>query len=284
MRHAASAVTTTQGARAAVEELAGRNVKIVKTWVDDRLGTIRKLTPDLYRAIIDEAHKRRMRVAVHATDLADAKDLLRSGVDMLAHMVSDVDDELIGLFKQHPNTAVLTALGGSRRTIYAPWLTPPHALIAETVSPAQITRLQNRLQNAATEEIERDRRTWALASRGFARLNAAGVRIAAGTDGGGQTGDQFLGWTMHTEVENMVAAGMTPAQALVAATRVPAEILGLDDLGTVAPQKSADFVVLQRNPLDDITNTRTIARVYLRGREVDRPALRAAFSQVRTTR
>src|SRR5688572_22600925 len=112
MRHAAYAVTTEQGARAAVEELARRNVRIIKTWVDDRGGTIRKLTPNLYRAIIDEAHRRNLRVAVHATDPEDAKDLLRSGVDILAHMVSDVDDELVALFRQHPETAVLTALGG----------------------------------------------------------------------------------------------------------------------------------------------------------------------------
>ena len=280
MRHAAYAVTTTQGARAAVEELARRNVRIVKTWVDDRGGTISKLTPDLYHAIIDEAHKRQIRVAVHATDLADAKDLLRSGADILAHMVSDVDDELVDLFKQHPDTAVLTALGGQRRTIYAPWLNPPHPLVAETVSPAQLKRLQDRLAKSTPEEIARAREAWARVTRGLARLTAAGVKIGAGTDGGGQTGDQFLGWTMHTELENMVAAGMTPAQALVAATRTAAGILGLDDLGTIAPQKSADFVVLDRNPLDDITNSRTIATVYLRGRQVDRAALRAAFAQV----
>ena len=277
MRHAAYAVTTEQGARAAVEELARRNVKIIKTWVDDRGGTIRKLTPNLYRAIIDEAHRRNMRVAVHATGLQDAKDLLRSGVDIFAHMVSDVDDELVALFKQHPDAAVLTALGGPRRVIYAPWLNPPHSLVIETVSAAQIKRLRDRLAQSTTEEIERGRQAWARVARGLARLHAAGVRIGAGTDGGGQTGDQFIGWTMHTELENMVAAGMTPAAAVVAATRTSAEILGLDDLGMVAPGKSADFVVLDANPLDDITNTRRIADVYLRGRQVDRLRLRQGF-------
>jgi imidazolonepropionase-like amidohydrolase len=277
MRHAAYAITTEQGARAAVEELARRDVKLIKTWVDDRGGAIRKLTPDLYRAIIDEAHKRNMRVAVHATELDDAKDLLRSGVDVFAHMIGDVDDELVGLFKQHPKTAVLTALGGPRRTIYAPWLNPPHVLIRETVSPEQIKRLQNRLAKTTAEEMERARDAWARLARGLARLNAAGVKIGAGTDGGGQTGDQFIGWTMQTEIENIVAAGMTPAEALVAATRTSAEILGLDDLGTIATGKSADFVVLDANPLDDITNTRRIAAVYLRGRQVDRVKLRSGF-------
>jgi imidazolonepropionase-like amidohydrolase len=278
MRHAAYAVTTEQGARAAVEELARRNVRIIKTWVDDRGGTIRKLTPNLYRAIIDEAHRRNLRVAVHATDPEDAKDLLRSGVDILAHMVSNVDDELVALFRQHPETAVLTALGGPRRLIHAPWLNPPHTLVIETVSVAQISRLQDRLAKSTADEIERGRQAWARVARGVARLHLAGVRIGAGTDGGGQTGDQFIGWTMHTELENMVAAGMTPAAAVVAATRTAADILGLDALGMVAPGKSADFVVLDANPLDDITNTRRIADVYLRGRKVDRLKLRADFA------
>jgi imidazolonepropionase-like amidohydrolase len=277
MRHAAYAVTTEQGARAAVEELALRKVTLIKTWVDDRGGTIRKLAPHLYRAIIDEAHKRNVRVAVHATQLEDAKDLLRSGADVLAHMISDVDDELIALFKQHPNTAVVTALGGPRRTIYAPWLDPPHPLVSETVSPAQIKRLRERLAKATAAEIERGRAAWARLASGLAKLNAAGVKIGAGTDGGGQTGDQFVGWTMHTELENMVAAGMTPAEALVAATRTSAEILGLENLGMVAPGKSADFVVLDANPLEDITNTRRIGSVYLRGKHVDSVRLRQGF-------
>ena len=279
MRQAAYAVTTAPGARAAVEELALRNVKIIKTWVDDRGGTVQKLSPELYRAIIDEAHRRNMRVAVHATGLEDAKDLLRNGVDILAHMVSDVDDEMVALFKQHPKTAVLTALGGPRRVIYAPWLHPPHPLVTETVSTAQIKRLQDRLSKSTAQEIESGRQAWTRVARGLSRLNAAGVRIGAGTDGGGQTGDQFIGWTMHTELENMVAAGMTPAEVLVSATRTSAEILGLDDLGMVAPRKSADFIVLDANPLDDITNTRRIAGVYLRGRKVDRVTLRADFAR-----
>ena len=282
MRHAAYPVTTEEGARAAVQELALKKVTMLKTWVDDRGGTIQKLTPTLYRAIIDEAHNQKMRVAVHATELEDAKDLLRAGVDVFAHMISDVDDELVALFKQHPNTAVLTALGGPRRTIYAPWLNPPHPLVAATISSAQISRLQGRLASAKPDELDRARQAWARVARGLARLNAAGVKIGAATDGGGQTGDQFVGWTMHTEVENMVAAGMSPAQVLVAATKTSAEVLGLDELGMVAPGKSADFVVLDANPLDDVTNTRKINRVYLRGQEIDRNKLQSGFVQVRT--
>ena len=278
MHHATYVVTTVEGARADVEELAVRKVPLIKMWVDTRGGTIKTLTPDLYGAILDEAHKRGMRVAVHATGLADAKALLRAGIDVFAHMISDVDDELVALFKQHPNTVVLTALGGPRRIVSAPWINPPHPLIAETVRPEQIERLQKRLASQTPQAVQEGQAAWDRLARGIKMLSAAGVKIGVGTDGGGQTGDQFVGWTMHAELENLVAAGMTPAQVLHSATRNAAEILGLTDLGTVAAGKSADFVVLDANPLDDITNTRRIARVYLRGHAVDRARLRSGWT------
>lgn len=277
MRQAAFPVTTVAGARASVDELVPRKVKLIKTWVDTRGGAVKPMSPELYRAIIDEAHKNGLRVAVHATELGPAKDLLRAGIDVFAHMISDVDDELVDLFKQHPNTVVLSALGGPRRAVYAPWLNPVNPLIAETVLPEQIARLQSRFPQRDPAQLARSNASWERLARGFARLNAAGVKIGVGTDGGGQQGDQFLGWTMHTELENMVAAGMTPAQVIVAATRTTAEILGLDDLGMVAAGKSADFVVLDANPLDDITNSRKISQVYLRGVAIDRAKLRAGF-------
>jgi imidazolonepropionase-like amidohydrolase len=74
---------------------------------------------------------------------------------------------------------------------------------------------------------------------------------------------------------DMVAAGMTPLQGLISATGAAAEFLRMPDVGTVATGKSADFVVLDANPLDDITNTRRISSVYLRGTAVDRAAIRA---------
>ena len=76
----------------------------------------------------------------------------------------------------------------------------------------------------------------------------------------------------------MVASGMTPAQVIVAATRNAAELVGMTDVGTVAARKSADFIVLDANPLDDITNTRRIAAVYLRGSQVDRAAMRTRWT------
>jgi imidazolonepropionase-like amidohydrolase len=102
------------------------------------------------------------------------------------------------------------------------------------------------------------------------------VRIAFGTDAG--VGAPY-GYSAHAELADMVAAGMTPADVIVAATRTSAEVLRLDQLGTIAPGKSADFIVLDANPLDAITNTRRISRVYLRGQEVDRARLSRDWRQ-----
>ncbi len=169
MRHAAYAVTTVEGARAAVEELVLRKVTLIKTWVDDRGGTITPMAPELYGAIIDEAHKRGMRVAVHATGLADAKNLLRAGIDVFAHMISDVDEELLALFKQHPNTVVLTALGGPRRIVAAPWLNPAACARARNGfcrSRSRGCRIGSRAQTP--QAVEQGRQAWDRLARGSA--------------------------------------------------------------------------------------------------------------------
>jgi imidazolonepropionase-like amidohydrolase len=235
------------------------------------------MSPALYGALIDEAHRNNIRVAVHATELEDAKGLLRAGIDVFAHMIDDVDDELVELFKQHPGTVVLPTLAAPRlATTYAPWLDPLDPLLAVTQSSDHIKQLRDRLAATRPDARRRADEAWEKLARGLKRLKAAGVRLGLGTDGGGQNGG-YVGWTAHAELENLVAAGLTPMETLVLATRTTAEILRIDELGTVSRGKSADFVVLDANPLDNITNSRRISRVYLRGHEVDRARLAAAW-------
>src|SRR5262249_61516982 len=100
-----------------------------------------------------------------------------------------------------------------------------------------------------------------------------GMVIGLGTDGAND-----IGWGAHTELADMVTCGLSPAEAIVAGTRNSAEILKLNDLGTVAPGKSADFVVLDANPLDNIVNTRKINKVFMRGTAVDRAMLSKSFT------
>lgn len=251
-------VDTEEEARAAVQELASLQVDIVKIWVDDRGGQYEKLTPALFGAIIDEAHQHDLQVTAHIFALSDAKELLRAGVDAFAHSVRDrdVDDEFLALVREHPEFVLVPNLPNPGVAADLSWL-------SGTVPAEQLSAMQAR----ATDNPQAQE-SFGIQARNLARLSAAGVRIGFGTDGGAP-------WAVHQELEDMVSAGMTPGDAIVAATSTSAELLRLSDVGTLATGRSADFVVLDANPLDDITNTRRIASVYLRGSEVDREAISA---------
>ena len=285
MRDSAYGVTEEAQARKYVQELAAHKPDMVKIWVDDRNGTVEKLKPNLYRAIIDEAHQHNLRVLAHTMELADAKDLLRAGLDGFAHMVRDrdVDEEFLALVKARPGVFFLETLWGERRAIFTAkpaWVDDP--ALREAFSAESLAQLAEQLSPDPKADPQAVRRARAMAAtnlRNTARLYAAGARIGLGTDTGGVTGGQFFGLGSHVELELLVTkVGLTPMQALVIGTRNAAEILGLIDLGTIAPGKSADFIVLDANPLDDIANTRRINRVYLRGEEIPRAALSAKWN------
>ncbi len=261
-RPVAYGVSTEAEARAAVRELAAKKADVVKMWVDDRGGTVKKLPPELYRIIIDEAHKNNMLAVAHIFYLADAKELVRSGIDGFAHGVRDIDidDEFMELMKTHPNVWVIPNLpdrGTSENDL---------AFAAQSLPPSQVERLRT---NPTKPNLD----LYNVQARNLAKLNAAHVTIAFGTDAG-----VAVGWTAHQELADMVNAGMTPAEVLVAATKTAASIMKLEKLGGVAPGKSASFVVLDANPLDDITNTRRISKVYLQGTPIDRDALKVSFT------
>lgn len=264
----AYAIDSEADGRKAVQELADKKVDWVKIWVDDRNGTVPKLTPPLYRAIIDEAHKHDLRVVAHIFYLADAKELLRAGIDGFAHGVrdKDIDDEFMKLIKERPDVFVIPNLPDIGTGLKDPgWL-------AETVPASEIKKLTDASQNRSPEDKKKAADFFAVQARNLKKLNDAGVRIGFGTDSG-----TTVGWTDHEELADMVTAGMTPAQVITAATKTSAGIMKLDQLGTVTAGKSADFIVLDANPLDNIANSRKISKVYLRGKEVDRAGLKAGF-------
>jgi imidazolonepropionase-like amidohydrolase len=240
-------------ARKAVQELAANQVDIVKIWVDTRDGKYQKLSPALYTAIIDEAHKLGLRVTAHLFDLEDAKGLIRAGVDALAHGVRDrdIDDELVALFRSRPGLFLTPNLPDRGVKTDLGWL-------KDRVSDKEFAVLE-----AQNSDRKITQQFHGIQARNLAKLNAAGARITLGTDGN-------RAWGPHEEMLDMAMAGMTPMEVIVAATRNSAELLRLADTGTLAPGKSADFIVLDANPLDDIANTRRINSVILRGAPVVR--------------
>jgi imidazolonepropionase-like amidohydrolase len=246
-------IDTEEEARKAVQQNAAWKIDIIKIWVDDRDGKVQKVTPAQYAAIIDEAHKLKIRTTAHIFNMEDAKGLMRAGLDSFAHGVRDrdVDDETVSMFKERPHLFLIPNLPDRGVKVDRSWLRP--GMSAEEFAKLETENMDRPKVNAFHN----------IQARNLAKMNQAGVRITMGTDGN-------RAWGPHEEMEDMVLAGMTPAQVLVSSTRNGADFLRIADAGTLEAGKSADLLVLDANPLDDITNTRRISLVVLRGAPVDR--------------
>ena len=246
-------ITTPEEGRKAVQDAVANKVDIVKIWVDTRDNQFRKLTPDLYGPIIEEAHKNNLRVTAHIFDMEDAKGLMRANVDSFAHGVrdKDIDDETLAMIKARPNIVLIPNLPERGVKVDMSWL-------KEGLPADEYEKLEK-----ANVDSPKAQAFYGIQARNLKKMSDAGVKITLGTDGN-------RAWGPHEEMEDMVLAGMTPMQVIVSATRNGAEFLRMTDTGTLEAGKTADFIVLDANPLDDIKNTRKISAVYLRGAAVDR--------------
>ena len=266
---------TPQEARQMVVKAAALKPDVIKIRIDDNLGTAVKMPPEVYRAVIDEAHRLGLRVAAHIFYLEDAKGVLRAGADFIAHSVrdKDIDEEFISLMKK-------------RNIGYCPTLTREISTFVYESTPAffsdpfflgeadrdvvaQLQEPQRQEAMRKSQSAQRYKAALVMAKRNLKKASDAGLLVAVGTDSG-PFANRFQGYFEHLEMEMMAEAGLTPAQILRAATSDAARAMGVNGVGTLTKGAWADFVVLDRDPGTDIRNTRTISSVWIAGNRVKR--------------
>jgi imidazolonepropionase-like amidohydrolase len=276
-------VATPEEARKLVDEQAAKGVNFIKLWMDDERHTIPiKMPYAMSKAVIDEAHKKGLKAVAHVFYLADAKELVREGIDGFAHMVRDqpVDKELLDMMKAKGTWMVSSTL--SREMSYSlatmPWLNDP--FFTRGVTPGTIAILKSPARQKAVilgytmfpglpykKKVFSDMdRTLFQALENYETMAQAGINMGMGTDSG--PNGRFPGFNAHEEMYLEVLAGRTPMQAIESATSENARWLGDKMIGSIAPGKWADLLVLDKDPLKDIRNTETINSVYIAGNSV----------------
>jgi len=262
-------------ARKLVDENVAMKVDIIKIRVDDNLGATPKMKPDIYKAVIDEAHKKNMRVAVHLFYLEDAKAVLDAGADFIAHSVrdADVDDAFIAMLKRRDVCYCPTLMREVSTFTYdstPSWFSDPLFLKHADMKAVEALKEPARQQQMKTSRsAQRYKAGLEVANRNLKKLSDAGVKIAMGTDTGPPA--RFQGYFELMELEMMAKAGLSPAKVLASATRDAARCMRLDgEVGTLEANKWGDFVVLDADPLADISNVKKISAVYIAGNAVQR--------------
>ncbi len=265
--------TSPEQAREFVRAAAARHPAVIKLWVDDVFGQFPKMSPDMYKAIIDESHKHHLKVVAHVFYLADAKQLVADGIDVLGHSVRDlpVDQELISAMKAKGTWYVATFTVDQSFYYFADnqgWQQDKFLTAALTPEiKANLSVPDYKEKTDGNPIVAKCRAAFLQAQKNYKTLNDAGVKLAMGTDSGAFP-TRVPGFAEHNELVLMVKAGLTPMQAITVATRNSAMLLGAKDRGTIAKGKRADLLVLAANPLDNIGNTKTLVTIYHNGREV----------------
>ncbi|OFW40032.1 MAG: hypothetical protein A3F70_08930 [Acidobacteria bacterium RIFCSPLOWO2_12_FULL_67_14] len=264
---------TPEEGRATVNRRVEQKADRIKFHLD---GNAAQMTPDTYGAIIEQAHTHGLRASAHIYNLADAKGVVERGLDLIGHSVrdQDVDRAFIDAMKQRDVPYVPTLTRELSVFVYEstpaffsdPFFQRGMALYKEEVDLLSTPGYQQKVRESKTAQEIKE--ALVQANRNLKLLSDAGVPIAMGTDAGGGEG-RWQGYFEHVELEMMAKAGLTPMQVIVAATGAAARASALDHVGTIAPGKAADLLVLDADPLQDILNTRKIHSVWIAGRRLD---------------
>ena len=245
-------------------------------WIDGQDGKRVKLSREFCAAVMDQARKHGKITMAHVFELADAKMIVDEGVNILVHNVRDqeMDANFIATLKQRNVSVISTLMREEAMFIYgeAPaWIDDPFFRKGLSAERLAILKTKKREEQANDPALARNKRALEIDKINLKKLADAGVRIALGTDSGGDPYRFFIqGFFEHRQMELMVQAGLTPMQVIQAYSKGASETLGIDkDFGTLAAGKAADLLVLEKNPLENIANMRTIQTVYLGGRKFE---------------